>query len=1112
VATGSKSQSNRLRQHQRGFAMMLMLLILTLGSLYFLVGGLNQASVGFKRADATAKALTQAKEALIGYAVTYRDANNTEVFGYLPCPDSVIGDGTAAGSCGTADQAAIGLLPYKTLGLPDLRDADGNCLWYAVSGRFKNNPKASLTVMNWDTQGQFSIQDTAVAPDQGDGGAVAVIFATGPPLAGQNRSASGTYPCQVDPSQVSAYLDVGYTFSTSAAIQITQGTTGSVSNNDRLAWISPKEIFDKVVKRQDFSNAMTASPAGQINKLSNEIRAVLEQRIQNDIVAGTTTSLPANTPSYTQFGGKSIGDLGSVTPLFVSSYDNYASNWSNQYRQVACSPLSTACLTLNGVACRGALMFGGRNVNGQPRTSAQQVSSTPNLNYYFEAGSGREILNSAATGFVGSAAYTAAAPGADVATCLFSGSFLSFAQDISSFAGGTAAAFGGSAPVAAVDTAAKTVALGNTTSGTGSSRSGCVWYPTPIEFGSMLRLYFRYTVNNTGSGLRGPGFALALADAGTNNPASSSPILCGATDGARMGYAGAPPSGTATRLGIPQFVSATSWSGGLATVTTLTNHGFSTGDSITISGVTPSGYNGTYTITVLSTTQFSYLLATDPGTSQAGIRPPKMGIEFDTHQDSGQVDPSADHFAYIFWGSAADSSPSGPGNDDNTHYAGVIGSGAEPLNPRKTSGTVPTATPVALLSAASWAGGTVTATSLGPHGFASGNNVYVADVTATNYQGTYAVTATDATHFTYPLAANPGTYLQGSSATLTATTSSASWAGGVVTMNTSAAHGLVPGDYVSVTGISPVGYNGVYVVATTPSVTSLTYALASNPGAYSSGGNITRTLSITSANWSAGSATVTTSAAHGLVSGQYVNIANIAPSGYDGTYAVTVVDATHFTYALAADPGGSYPAASSPTGFATVKSSDADLPYSGTIPFAAAIHVRLDISRSYDTTTKKSTYTLRTYVTDRFANCTLTDYLNLARDLSTLCGQSPTIGQDGVVVSDISTPANITAASWSTSTRLVTVTTSAAHGLVSGQSVNISGVAPAAYNGSYKATVLNATQFTFPLASDPTAYSAGGTVAAQALSAVYFGFTSARGTSSNDNQNVVISNLILRSE
>ena len=59
--------------------------------------------------------------------------------GDLPCPD-LDNDGSADPPCSTG-VARLGRLPWKTLGLPDLRDGDGERLWYAVSTNYKNNPR-----------------------------------------------------------------------------------------------------------------------------------------------------------------------------------------------------------------------------------------------------------------------------------------------------------------------------------------------------------------------------------------------------------------------------------------------------------------------------------------------------------------------------------------------------------------------------------------------------------------------------------------------------------------------------------------------------------------------------------------------------------------------------------------------------------------------------------------------------------------------------------------------------------------------------------------------------------------------------------------------------------
>ena len=50
-----------------------------------------------------------------------------------------------------------------------------------------------------------------------------------------------------------------------------------------------------------------------------------------------------------------------------------------------------------------------------------------------------------------------------------------------------------------------------------------------------------------------------------------------------------------------------------AILTTTSPHGLVTGDYITVSGATPAAYNGSYNITYISSTSFSYTMASNPG-------------------------------------------------------------------------------------------------------------------------------------------------------------------------------------------------------------------------------------------------------------------------------------------------------------------------------------------------------------------------------------------------------------------------------------------------------------------------------------------------------------------
>ena len=96
--------------------------------------------------------------------------------------------------------------------------------------------------------------------------------------------------------------------------------------------------------------------------------------------------------------------------------------------------------------------------------------------------------------------------------------------------------------------------------------------------------------------------------------------------------------------------------------------------------------------------------------------------------------------------------------------------------------------------------------------------------------------------------------------TTTASTSIAvtagSWSSGVATLAFSSSFPFQPGSTVVISGVTPSGYNGTYELISSGSGV-LTYATASNPGAYVSGGTITSSLGIpVSFSTTAGSSTV----------------------------------------------------------------------------------------------------------------------------------------------------------------------------------------------------------------------------------------------------------------
>jgi len=75
---------------------------------------------------------------------------------------------------------------------------------------------------------------------------------------------------------------------------------------------------------------------------------------------------------------------------------------------------------------------------------------------------------------------------------------------------------------------------------------------------------------------------------------------------------------------------------------------------------------------------------------------------------------------------------------------------------------------------------------------------------------------------------------------LAPTITNATWSSATATYTTSVAHGFVVGDYVTITGMSPSGYNITNApITTVPSSTTFTVAITPNPGSFSSGGTVT---------------------------------------------------------------------------------------------------------------------------------------------------------------------------------------------------------------------------------------------------------------------------------
>jgi type II secretory pathway pseudopilin PulG len=240
---------------QRGAALMIIIVILVVAIVAGLVGALSLSALNSARQEKTSAALAQAKDALLGRAVS-----NDNMPGSLPCPDqmtTIVGtnvpdDGIADLLVGNDCPSYIGRLPWKTLGLSDLRDGSGERLWYALSPAFRDDNSARP--LNSNTKGTLNITGTQTASN-----VIAIVFAPGNILStpSQSRSATQTAACTTTGTTVAAslcatnYLEGSNKNLSSAASPNTNYISADASNtfNDQLLYIATKDLMPMVEKR-----------------------------------------------------------------------------------------------------------------------------------------------------------------------------------------------------------------------------------------------------------------------------------------------------------------------------------------------------------------------------------------------------------------------------------------------------------------------------------------------------------------------------------------------------------------------------------------------------------------------------------------------------------------------------------------------------------------------------------------------------------------------------------------------------------------------------------------------------------------------------------------------
>jgi hypothetical protein len=568
------------RAGESGFVLIALIALLAMGGLYFFISNLTPEAVEARRQAKTEAALMQAREALIGYALRYRDEEPDRMYGHLPLPDlgsdrnnnvSCTGEGCDANTFTGISYdprgippTVIGRFPWRTLGTGPLRDGSGECLWLIVSsihGRIRQSPEPPSPPspyphpMNWDTLGQLDIvtakgtnelNSTLAVHDR----PVAIIFSPGPPLGVQDRSVSTTDTSDVtqcggnydaanylDPKTASALGGItNYLAGTNNA----SGATGDSdpSNDPDDALKKSLLVQGKVFKKDP--NYLPGGCAGAgCELLANDIGLT----ITSDFLFGALrksssfrTDINAMLDRMTSCLRDEIAAGGGPT-----GYAKIAGADSNTCYGKDVNPLgyyphykemifvARGSMSVNGNSCAGALLFANQRGTGQLRDSATNRSSPSN---YLE---GVNITNfGAGTTFSGleqiELVSTTQSISRDIVRCIPSTPNLVTVNS---------PVVTGVGQLTTYEPATQTLTLGQEVStaldsSVAGALYGCAWRPETHAMGGGFRSYFKFRIVDSGWSSTSPrdGFTFAIVD-GDNN----SPYACGAGR-QHLGYSG----------------------------------------------------------------------------------------------------------------------------------------------------------------------------------------------------------------------------------------------------------------------------------------------------------------------------------------------------------------------------------------------------------------------------------------------------------------------------------------------------------------------------------------------------------------------------------------------
>ena len=364
-----KYRTKRIRANQSGFALLLLIGAMGLGSIYMMMRAFNDAAAfSNSRLLKNALVLEEAKAALLMYVLADAAINSNP--GKLPCPENTLNIGQTNEGETKADcpQIAVGRLPWKTLKYPSPPlDVDGEPLWYAVSPGFHKMSSGSL-IINSNTPAGLTVDNTAAR-------AVALIFSPGRPLSTQTRPAISSS----NPPTATNYLDGEN--ATPDVNFVTYGAAGSASTvfNDQVAIISHKDLFSVV-------------ELAVAKRIATDVVPVLRGVYDSIDWSATSTTprfpfaAPFSSPATSSYMG-TTGNYQGLLPLSYSKIPNSSTDCVISPSDSRCNPSHIAWQTGSGLSYAAPLPITSSSTlvtsisvpASGPYISVQQVSNSDPL-------------------------------------------------------------------------------------------------------------------------------------------------------------------------------------------------------------------------------------------------------------------------------------------------------------------------------------------------------------------------------------------------------------------------------------------------------------------------------------------------------------------------------------------------------------------------------------------------------------------------------------------------------------------------------------------------------------------------------------------------------------